>query len=194
MRAVLLPTIAHALSQSLTTQARSATLKSKARELFVANPRDREGQTEEGMDIPKNNLPRAAKQFNLASAHIWMIMQRQLARDQTIPRLSPLISQPTSIDGVEDEDLFALQISKDPLFDFEFDDEMFEDAWFEEDDELLFSEEDIHGEKVNDDEILFENLFCSPSSPNLFSSDALVDDNDNDLLLDLMLDEGRSDE
>jgi hypothetical protein len=200
----LLPTITHALSGYIYSNAESPSLKTKLRKFLQFGSDDAEGDTDDDWDThQEENMPQA-KRFDIMAAGLWGVLQMQILKTTSMPKLErlELITTCSSQDGSDhDENLFSSQTSEDRAFDDMFDDteeedeeEMLEELQYLNEDELLFNRPDAKRYETGD-----EDLFEGDVRPHNLSSDLLSpycnvqDDKDEDrdeLLLDLMLDDG----
>jgi hypothetical protein len=172
-------------------------LKTKLEKFFSCGPHHVGGGASDGLRVNYQDVPPAAR-FDIISAGLWTLMQKQLLKDRPTPKLHLLTARMTNTeDGEdeEDEDLFASQAPGEPCFDSRFyEDEMLGDAWIDDDSDLLFDDEDWYDDDVEGKYRFDLDDGQGTSRPGLFSDTAMLDEDDGDLLLDLMLDEGRSDE
>ncbi|KIW05158.1 uncharacterized protein PV09_03709 [Verruconis gallopava] len=182
-RVSLLPTIAHAMSQSLYLRARSPTLRRKMLDLFSAS-QDESGRLVNNELEPSRVAPPSQYRFELLSMKLWTILQTQTRKDRRMPKICPLGVDTNDSDRVDDEDLFASQLTESQTTDSETCEiDMYAETWRDEDD-------------LGNNDLVYENAFGFESeelsSTPRFSLDAAMledEDDDDDLLLDLMLDE-----
>lgn len=152
-RAPLLPTVAHALSHSIYTNARSPTLKTKLHTLlYYGIDDDADGEAEEEELIPGRDEIAPKTRFELMSALLWQVMQKRLYHPDTARRLKSLPQGLEESNEPEDayEELFAepsADVGARTSNDFMFDDD--------EEEEDMMDYQDF--EDDFDDEFLFES-------------------------------------
>jgi hypothetical protein len=169
-RAPLLPTIAHALSHTVYTNAKSPTLKMKLHRLLYYGVNDADGEMDDEREINEGSEIAPKNRSELMSTFLWHVMQKQLYQPDAARRLKGLTqgSESTNKPGEEDEELFH-QTTEEParrdINDFMFDDDnddeedMMEYESVEDDlDDFLF--ENSHSLKESITGIEEEDLFC----------------------------------
>lgn len=153
-RAPLLPTVAHALSHSIYTNAKSPTLKSKMETLlYYGIDDDADGEVDDEASTQRKGEIVPKTRFELMSALLWQVMQKRLYRPDVTRRLKSLTQGLEVSHELEDEeeDLFP-QASTDESrqrFDNGF---MFNDDGEEEED-MMDYEDSV---EYFDDEFLLE--------------------------------------
>ncbi|QDS76382.1 hypothetical protein FKW77_003494 [Venturia effusa] len=160
IRAPLLPTVAHALSHSIYTNAKSPTLKYKLRTLLYYGTDDADGEAdEEDMTIRERDEITPNTRFKLMSALLWQVMQGRLHRPNAARRLKNL-AHGLEASNEHEEDVHGLltdidgfaatHTSNDFMFD---DDDEEEDEEDEEEDMMDYADLDENF----DDDVLFDN-------------------------------------
>lgn len=146
---------------------------------------------------PVQNLSNAQK-MDILSGALWRVLQKQTRKPNATARLKPLarcrFEDPVYF---TDTDLFSSQDSAD-VEDLDlFEDEDIEDDSLEVDDELLFGERsdaahEIDGLRYHKSNRMFDGQITGGSAEDamLFENILVRGDSDDDLLLDLMMDEG----
>lgn len=165
-RAALLPTVAHALSASVYTNARSASLRSKIESLTKAE--EAQHLVPDDTDNEREGLSTASQRFERASAKLWCYLQQQIPQKHLIPKLERLhVRTSDNAHNVreeeeEDEDIFASQRKDDP----EEDEDLFGDDGVDESD----ADDDLFAIQGSDDARVLEDFAPGFENDNLFSS------------------------
>jgi hypothetical protein len=162
-RAPLLPTISHALSQSLYYSAKSPTFTAKLKEIL--SHASQNGEPCKYGDSPSSEVVPATpkSRFEAMSTSIWNLMQYQLRRSDRAQRLKPLIYRPDRITRDADNDLklfdesFPEHLNDDFMLDDERKGEREEEVWHDDDDELFESVEEKDWYE-RDDLLLFQEF------------------------------------
>jgi hypothetical protein len=187
MRVPLLPTLSHAFSQSLYSNAQSASLKTKLEKLLSRASKQSEAGNEVDLLISEAISATPDARFEELSASIWNVLQQQLRRPDRAQRLSPWTYHPDALTRSTDIDL--------PLFGRSFpqhlgyglvvhegmeeegEEEMEEKGWFENESEyfdhvrskscyLSEDEDDLYGD-IEENPVLDGELM-SNSSPEAY--------------------------
>lgn len=170
-RAPLLPTVAHALSHSVYTNATSPTLKAKLQTLLYYSSDDNaNGEADEELSVRGTDKIAPKTRFETMSALLWHAVQGRLYRPDTTRRLKSLTEGLGTSDEPEEDDekLFSQDSSNGSRrrYDNDF---MFED---DEGEEPMMDYEDF--EENLHEQFLFETAHCTRDSAERDEDNALL--------------------